>query len=403
VVIVSKKNKNVLFLSTYPFDVPRHGGQLRSKAICDRYVKEGFNVIKVAIVAEESYVGEYKKGDNLIYPCLSKYRTYYGDNVPLISDLTSGYFASESPEITDKICSNIKCNIDLIHVEQPWLFKLAKKLKVNIPKFKKSILVYGSQNIECELKRGILHQAGIHAEVINNIIYDIKELEIYAAKNSDVILTVSDYDKNYLERFVAKEIVIARNAAHKRRVNQEKVISWKNELPCKYFLFVASAHPPNVSGFFSALGEVLGFLAPDSKIVVVGSVNEILSDHPAYQKWKLINETRLIRLGVLDEDDLSAVIQLAHAILIPITEGGGSNLKTAEALLSGKYVISTSVGFRGFEDHMDADNVFISDLVDGFRNNMRRVWDLDPRTFTNERSDELTWEVTLNKFFEQLV
>ena len=47
-------------------------------------------------------------------------------------------------------------------------------------------------------------------------------------------------------------------------------------------------------------------------------------------------------------------------MLLPITYGGGSNLKTAEALLTGHPIIATAKAFRGCEVFTDMPGMIIA-------------------------------------------
>ncbi|MDZ3828738.1 glycosyltransferase family protein [Pseudomonas monsensis] len=69
---------------------------------------------------------------------------------------------------------------------------------------------------------------------------------------------------------------------------------------------------------------------------------------------------------MLPDEDLDAVKTLAHAFLLPIPHGGGSNIKTAEAIYSGKYVIGTESAFRGFEQHLNLPEISVARTPDEF-------------------------------------
>jgi hypothetical protein len=59
--------------------------------------------------------------------------------------------------------------------------------------------------------------------------------------------------------------------------------------------------------------------------------------------------------------------------LLPITDGEGSNLKTAEALEAGIPIVATSKAFRGFEAAMKLEHVTIADNPKDFRLAVRRA------------------------------
>jgi hypothetical protein len=60
----------------------------------------------------------------------------------------------------------------------------------------------------------------------------------------------------------------------------------------------------------------------------------------------------------LSEQALGALTVLATCIVLPITKGGGSNIKTAEAVHTGKPVIGTTKSFRGYERVLSLPHVY---------------------------------------------
>ena len=75
----------------------------------------------------------------------------------------------------------------------------------------------------------------------------------------------------------------------------------------------------------------------------------------------------------MSDEDLAAVKTLAHTFLLPIPHGGGSNIKTAEALYSGAYVIGTAAAFRGFEDFLDLPEVVVARSPAEFQTSIQTV------------------------------
>jgi hypothetical protein len=93
----------------------------------------------------------------------------------------------------------------------------------------------------------------------------------------------------------------------------------------------------------------LPFLRPDQRVVVVGGAASQIVQALASNKLGGLAEGRLISLGEVDEFCLDCTIANAHVLLLPIQYGGGSNVKTAEALLSRRPVLATPTAMRGFD------------------------------------------------------
>jgi hypothetical protein len=94
-----------------------------------------------------------------------------------------------------------------------------------------------------------------------------------------------------------------------------------------------------------------------------------------------------------EEQDLDYLVNHASVILLPITRGGGSNIKTAEALLSDRPVIGTSTAFRGFEAYKNAPGVIVEDDAGQFRFRVQQVLKQKANLrIVRPDTDRLLWE-----------
>jgi hypothetical protein len=125
--------------------------------------------------------------------------------------------------------------------------------------------------------------------------------------------------------------------------------------------FVGSAHPPNAEGFEKMFGDNLGYLAPDQKIAVIGGVCDLIYSKSRENLFVALNDSRCEYLGRVSQEHLDGILAQSKVILLPILTGGGSNLKTAEALVSGKTILSTSLAFRGYDEFRNFPTVNIVD------------------------------------------
>ena len=358
----------MLVLSTYPFQRPRHGGQLRLANIVQAYQENGWYVQTIAIYdsAQPADVGSC----DILFPQDSPFRLNEGDNIPFIADLQAGFYATGDAALYDKILSFLPEKLDAIHVEQPWLWPLAVKLKA-LPVFKSLVLINGTQNVEWMLKKSIFATYGI---VNDRIIATIKELELRACGEADITLAVTQQDLNYFSPYIQKESLLAPNGVTPWKASQAKLNEWRDKLPKgPWLLYIASAHPPNFTGFLDCIGDSLAAIPPDGKLVVAGSVCEHIYRVMAATRWHSLNLSRLQLLFELEPEDINAVRSLAWAYLLPISDGGGSNLKTAEALAAGTSVIGSRQAYRGFEDYADAEGVHICNTPTEFQKAIREV------------------------------
>lgn len=374
-----------------------HGGQHRVKAIADFYKKNGYEVIPLCIAYDSTSSFNFFKKNTIFIKRNPK--RHYIEN--LIDDYTIGLDSIDNPKLIKFILK--QPNIDIIEVEQPWLFELAKNIKSTCINAKNAKLFLSTQNVEYELKRDIIKSiSSIAKNELDTIINNIKNMEIKSVLEADGVWCVTDKDISIFRSLTNRDnFLLLPNGMHRRTQNSELTNKLKTSLPEKFFLFVASAHPPNASGFINYLGECLAFLPPDAKIVLAGGVTDLLRSHADFNRFKKINDSRVIFMGYVSEEQLASLLYLAHCILIPISIGGGSNLKTAEALLANKHIISSPQGFRGYEKYKNDEDVFICENQSTFRQQMLSVYNYEPSQ-KQCSYEELTWDYLLLPLKEHL-
>lgn len=351
----------------------------------------------MAVYEPEGYPPAVLGKNDVEFPPGSTFRKYKGQMVPLINDLLSGEYASSEKGGFLSILKKLPPIIDAIHVEQPWLWPLVLKIK-QMPQYENTCLIYGSQNIESPLKKEILDSYQV--KDAEEVISDIDRLERRAAIEADITIAVTQSDFDVLSSWGAKDALLAPNGIAPWTAKPKNLESWKERLPkSPWILYVASAHPPNFMGFNECLGSSLACIPPDSKLVVVGSVCEHLEATLSRSRWGALNLSRLQLLYMLSDDDLDAVKTLAHAFLLPIPHGGGSNIKTAEAIYSGKYVIGTESAFRGFEQHLSLPEITVARTSTEFHAAIRErlcgPGQLKPVGPDRKSRESLTWAESL--------
>ncbi|MEC5407883.1 hypothetical protein VOM14_20225 [Paraburkholderia sp. MPAMCS5] len=389
--------KTILLLSTYPYARPRHGGQVRLANIAKNFADRGWAVTGIAVYEAESCAPEMLGQNDIAFPDASPYRYFAGHKVPFITDLMSGKFAVADDGAFKEILKRLPSKLDVVHVEQPWLWPVAERIK-QLHEYSNVKLIYGSANIETPLKREIFESYGVQAS--DDVFVEIANVEMLAAKEADITVAVTQSDLDVLISWGARRPVLAPNGIAPWKATGERLDYWKARLPTQpWMLYVASAHPPNFTGFHECIGGALGCFPPGSKLVVAGSVCEHLHRTLADSRWSSLNLSRLELLFVLNDEDLSAVKELAHGFLLPIPHGGGSNIKTAEALYSRKHVVGTPSAFRGFEEFVTMEGVHVAHSPRQFHAAIRDVLARDdlPIVSSNmqEKREQLTWARSL--------
>ncbi|MCA0012911.1 glycosyltransferase [Mesorhizobium sp. B292B1B] len=286
---------------------------------------------------------------------------------------------------------------DLIVFEEPWLGKALLKAKAQ-GLFTCPIL-YNSYNVEFIAKGNILADAGISDR--EKWVDEIRDLEREIVSSAAVTACTAE-DAKTLSPWAETEISIAPNGATKRKRSHLSGILHQGISPnSRYALFVGSGHPPNVAGFRDLVLRSLPALTSAHRVIVAGSVCDPLYSELESSGLPYMSRDKIGLLGTVTDFALDCLIKNASAILLPITYGGGSNLKTAEALLSGKPIVATRKAFRAYEDFSDADTVTLADTPKEFGSAIRHALSRESRKAKEDpRLERLLWSNTLKPIVE---
>lgn len=334
--------KKVIQLSTYPIEHPNHGGQIRVSQIKNILGSQGYEIKNISI--SEAGHDYYTDQDFIV----DQFDVDSKVDVPFCGDLATSILC-ESGRYFDFINREIKqFQPDIFFIEQPWLWPAVKLLLQK--NHEKTFIVYSSHNVEYLTKNSILQSHGINRP---DVIDKIKELEIDLCSNCDLVIAVSETDKNELLGLGAKSVIVCPNGVRESG-STDPDIQWalKNALQGrKYAFFVGSAYPPNALGFWKLMNHSLSFLNHDEMIVIAGGVSDIILRYGKVDAGVSvqINEKKLACLGKISDAVLDVFLDNASAIILPITSGGGSNLKTAEAIYSRRPIVATKTSVRGYD------------------------------------------------------
>lgn len=398
----------VLVVATYPIKNTQHGGQKRLSAIVDAYREAGHTVVPLGVFDS----GIYK--DHSRYDIeLSPEATRVARSHPWTSDILCGNAVYYDPEVKRQMIARLRSiKPDVLHFEQPFMYlglkPLLKELNLR-PK-----IIFGSQNIEGPMKREILEGQFVPQDDVEKAVATIENIENELAHDADIVIACTKSDADvYIKAGVSEaKIIIAHNGIHPAITSEADILYWQQvfdeEDIRNKILFIASAHPPSITGFEDMIGKGLGFLGAHDRIMVAGSVSDYFQDIFKDTNLDIGDSTMWLRMypcGRLSESRLGSLISLADVIVLPITEGGGSNLKTAEALLSNKKIVTTSHALRSFEWAKDLPNVWVADDDDAFRAAIMDalVADFVPRSPEQQAQvDKVTWENQLIDFREKM-
>lgn len=282
--------------------------------------------------------------------------------------------------------------ITVLLAEHPWLFGLARGLR-DQGHCPNAALVYSSHNIEWRLHEAQWQRQHARTAAAGRLVATIRCAEAEAAAAADLTLAVCEADALELREQGAKQVLVLCNGVH--APPPASVPAWVPEAlrGRPYVLFVASDFWPNVSGFDSWMPSDFNHWPAGQTVAVAGRVGAALRRQ---RRWSAAFEQgRIVDLGVLPRDRLAHAIAQAHALILPIGDGAGTNLKTAEALVSGRPVVATPMSLRGFEAYAQHPCLHLADTPAAFEAAMQRALAQRKADLRDERAQSLMWPQTL--------
>ncbi len=356
----------VLMLAPWPIVRFLHGGQLRASAIVRAYRAGGHHVACIGLYdAARIGPGDIEAHDYAVPPSIVDHVLAAERN----SELAFWRALARMPHAFDFYERAVRAERpDVLQFEEPYLWPLVQALRER-GALKGIPVLHSSYNYETEAKHEI-RASGM--SVSDQTMLDVAALERDIAAGADAVVVVSDSDAAAFEAIGARHVVVAHNGTDPPQAAPEQDEALAGYLQGEpYALFVSSAHPPNAQGLTDTAEEA-GIVMRRGSVLVCGGVAGLLRSMPAFaENQHIFRRTRL--LGFVSPGLLSAIYRRAAVILLPKTRGAGSNLKTAEALVSGRPIVATRRAFEGFERYLGCPGVAVEDDPATF---WRRVVDL---------------------------
>jgi glycosyltransferase involved in cell wall biosynthesis len=377
-------NADILSIGIYPISKPYHGGQRRVRELVDALRGDGLSVRYVPIFSDVSYPDHDEVEAEFAFD--------QGAHQKIVADggrqdLDAQRIFEARPAFREKLFDRIaRTKPRIVSMEHPWHAPLAVDIRARFGDQLR--IVYSSQNVEWHLMPS--HQDRARAEVLERQLVDV----------ADLVVACTTADASIYETWGARRVETFGNGHRPRSAPEALQHSWRYELKHrKVVLFVGSAHPPNMDGFLDMFLPAPGCIGPDARIVMVGGVCHLVAASPRYQANRAIFDETVMMIGVQEDVALDALFSIADVVVLPIVSGGGSNLKTAEALLSLKPVVGTTKSFVGFEDYKAAPGVFVEDDPKAFKSRIRDILaEAETSSRTADEVEALTWSSVLARY-----
>ena len=359
--IATKKEKNgrhcILALNDYDSFQGIGGGGTRTRGLYE--VASSWSPVVFVSFSGDGTLGARRYSADIIIINVPKTSEHIADMVRI-----NAHFHISA----DDIISTRHCVIN------PWLKAVYEVLRniarcivvehcylVGLPLIFGDRFVYSSQNNETELKTHLLEHHPLKTELLPVV----EHIERLAVERSSTTIAVSIEDAATLTKGkrTSGPVLVVRNGAALPAAGEtvEQALRVVHSgMGDRGVVFLGSAHMPNVEAA-SFIVERLAAQFPDLRFHFIGSVCSAILKKPA----------NVYLWGVVDEATKSAVMQSCILALNPMNSGSGSNVKLADYLGNGLFVVTTEFGQRGYPASIHA-HVAITSL-EGFAASIRRV------------------------------
>ena len=318
----------------------------------------------------------------------------------MYEELRLGELSAHDERLLSRVHKHInEFRPDILWLEQPFLFPVVERLAVG----SSARLVYSSQNVEYALKIELEVLLGRpRTALLSSLINAVFHVESKAIAAAALVFSICGPDQQrYLDEFSTDSVLLPNGTivAESSYNSSSKFAVLFGDPHHQFFAVAGSNYLPNTKGLELICQPSLAFLPPDARIAVAGSMSGSALDQMIEGDHRAVNSHRLARFGFLEARDFIQFSLAAPCTILPIFHGGGSNLKTADALAGGGAVIATRKALVGYEDVVSEypDGITVVDSPLGFRDAMRSVVN-SARTgrHPTDRARHLSWAARLS-------
>lgn len=350
------EKRHALVLNDYDSFASIGGGATRTRGLCEA-LRAWLPVVFVCFSSDGSLRKREDAGITII--TIPKTQQHLAEEVLVNSqfhisatDILASRHCLKNPWL-GIVYDNVKSSAACIVVEHCYM--------AGLPLARGDRFVHSSQNHEAQLKKKLLEFHPLRDELLA----DLEALENRTVEYAGLNVAVSHEDASSLvvARRMAGPVVVVRNGVPPPLMGEEvdhakKILESRIGTPAVVFL--GSAHMPNLEAA-RYITEQIAPGCPEVRFHLIGSVCSSLDKVPG----------NVTLWGVVDEKTKSAVMQSCCLAINPMITGSGSNVKVADYLANGLFVITTQFGLRGYSD--TAGNHVAAVALDEFSQQIRKV------------------------------
>ncbi|MGL2993905.1 glycosyltransferase [Flavobacterium sp. TSSA_36] len=365
--ILEKYNtKSILFFTEV---IPTHdkdSGSNRFKEIMAAFVDLGYHVTLVCqhTFIENPYLQHYQRmGINVFY----EYKKYTGYKEFIIEQ---------------------KLNPSLVWLYGPNPFALYfKEIKEILPASK---LIYDMVDIHhLRFKRAL--ELTPNKKSIRKNYLKYEKLEKQAATLCDYVITISDFEENYMKSICDSNKIMTISNVHYTKIDKAETFTFEDR---KDILFIGSTHAPNVDALYYLYQEIMPKIwktHPEITVNIIGNVDTLIDD---------IQHPNFIFHGYVPS--IETFFKTNKLMIAPLRYGAGVKGKIGQSFEYFLPLVTTSIGIEGMKIK-DNENAFVADLPEEFAEKVIQLYtDKEIWMKFHEKSEESLMPFSKEKVIEQI-
>ena len=371
----------VLFLTHGVADKQGGGGQQRI-AMVERALASTVSKYAKLTVNFPSAFAPYRDRPEVGYLLRGKVEVA-GEPSPYVwwlHDYILGIKAASSDEICNSVSAFLRVSETVI-LDHLWLWPLLRRCMLEMGWSGR--VIYSSHNAEALARDRWFDENGSKDTHVIQTLASIRRYELSLTSSADTVICCSSDDARWYVTHGARDVRVVPNGAWSSSEDSPP------ETSSATAIYAASGWFPNVEGFARLVVPCLEASQEIITLVVTGGVADLVRPlvEDSRRRWQVPHHVEL--KGHMDWPDFSQVYRSSGLVLNPVVTGTGTNIKTAEALVDGKPLLTTSLGARGFDRWAEtAQNWFLRDTVTGWLEVLT-----DETTWKPARGmSELTWD-----------
>jgi len=377
----------VVIFATDSIESPTFGGEHRSHQLSLIFERHG---IRFRHCYSDRFMDHFRPGRRGLRSRTAFLRAMRR-GIPLSMLRAMGHRVSAAEELQARLPDYRRwtAEADLVVFDHPFAFPFIE------PVLGDRRVVYSSQNIEARILGDYFQRIHPTGREKARLDQRIRAAEQALTRRADLVIACTERDARHYRSDGARRVVVAPNGSLRLPPIEDPELAG---VPYeRYALFISSGWSPNVEGLLRYCEDLM--LPPDRALVCAGGIGD--SAHAAMKRLRA--NASLAFTGRVSHARLGAITSGASAIVIPMLDAGGSNIKTAEALLTRKRILATPHAFRGFEAFAGSAGVTLCPSPIELQKALSETLEQEPRHFERPEAEALLWPAALAPAEEALL